>query len=81
MGWYKTASKEDHWAKMNQLEEAARNEYISSHPKLSQNEIDEIKHGHGIYKGSCGHTISQCRCAHGGNFVYKLPVECEECKQ
>lgn len=69
-----------YWAKLNNLKEIARKNYIQKHAELSSDDKETILAGHGVYKGKCGHMISQCRCSHGSNFVFEIPTNCEKCR-
>ena len=40
---------------------------------------EAISTGHGVYEGSCGHIIRQCRCSHG--VTVKVDAPCEVCSK
>jgi hypothetical protein len=43
-------------------------------------EKDSLARGHGIYTGSCGHLIKQCRCVRKHNPI-TVDAPCSECKK
>lgn len=46
---------------------------------FNKDDHDALKKGHGVLIGSCGHTLRQCRCIHGGKLKLHIDLKCTKC--